>query len=110
MPLDRRAYRISCIAIGFTGTVVALLLFFLSCLGINPNAEHLGIPITEVFAGQPIGHMSPVTAFCLVLTGLSFLASLYSSPGRPKLALADGKPDSRNPAYSPGRKRCSFSE
>ena len=86
-PLSRMAHLL-CMVIGSAGTLVALLLFFLSCQGIFTEAERLGIPIAGTVEGAPVEHMSPVTAFCFVLTGLSFLASLYSSLGRSKLALA----------------------
>ena len=80
-PLKRVVQRIGMV-VGSMGTLAALLLFFLSYLGIHPEAEHLGIPIVGTVNGAPIGHMSPLTAFCFVLVGLSFLASLLSSSGR----------------------------
>ena len=69
-------------AIGSVGALAALLLFLLSSLGIRPEAEHLGIPIAGRVNGAPLGHMSPLTAFCFVLVGLSFLATLSSSSDR----------------------------
>ena len=79
-PLDRAMYWIG-LVIGSAGTLAALLLFFLSSLGIYPQSEHLGLGITGTVHGLPIGHMSPLTAFCFVLAGLSFLASLSSPSG-----------------------------
>lgn len=58
---------------------VALLIFFLSFLGIHLNAEHLGIPISGMAGKVPIGNMSPVTAFCFVLAAVSFLMILPST-------------------------------
>jgi PAS domain S-box-containing protein len=72
--------------IGGAGAMAALLLLILSFLGIHSEAEYLGIRIVGTLDGVPIGHMSPVTAFCFVLVGLSFLASLSSSTGRTKPA------------------------
>jgi PAS domain S-box-containing protein len=68
--------------IGAAGALAALLLFILSSLDMHPEAEHLGIRIVGSLNGAPIGHMSPVTAFCFVLVGLSFLTSLLSSTNR----------------------------
>ena len=74
-PINRGAYRIG-MAIGSVGALAALLLFLLSLMGIRPEAEHLGLRITETVNGAPLGHMPPLTAFCFVLVGLSFLATL----------------------------------
>ncbi|MEW6669825.1 MAG: PAS domain S-box protein [Thermodesulfobacteriota bacterium] len=60
-------------------TLASLLLFASSFIGIHPSVEHLGIRIDGTVNGAPIGHMSPLTASCLVLAGVSFLASLSSS-------------------------------
>lgn len=86
-PLSRFAYRIW-ISIVAIGTFIAMLLFFLSYLGIHLNAEHLGIPISGTAGGVPIGHISPLTAFCFVLVGFSFLAALSSPPDSPGRAVA----------------------
>jgi len=80
-PLNRAVYRIG-MAIGSAGALAALLLFLLSSLGIRPEAEHLGIRIAGTVNGTPVGHMSPLTAFCFVLVGFSFLATLSSSSDR----------------------------
>jgi PAS domain S-box-containing protein len=53
----------------------ALILFALSSMGIHPAVEHLGLTITGSVGQVPMGHMSPVTALCFVITALSFLAS-----------------------------------
>lgn len=80
-PLNRAVYRIG-MAIGSVGALAALLLFLLSSLGIRPEAEHLGIRIAGTVNGAPVGHMSPLTAFCFVLVGFSFLATHSSSSDR----------------------------
>ncbi len=70
-------------AVGAFGVLVGLLLLFLSYQGIYSDVERLGIAIAGQLDGVPIGHMSPVTALSFFLAGLSFLASLSSSAGRP---------------------------
>jgi len=81
MPLSRRTFGVS-VAVGCFGALVALLLFTLSCLGIQWSVEHLGLNITGTVGGAPTGHMSPVTAFCFLLVSLSFLTSLSQLGGR----------------------------
>ena len=76
-----RFYRVG-IIICSTGTFISLLLFFISVFGIHLAVEHLGFKVEELIAGIPSGHISPLTAFCLVFTGLSFLISLRSSGNR----------------------------
>lgn len=82
-PVQRTA-----MVIGSVSTLAALLLFFLSWQGIHPDAEHFGMTVAESATGIPIGHISPLTALGFVLAGLSFLASLGSSPDRPRRAMA----------------------
>ncbi|MEW6586548.1 MAG: PAS domain S-box protein, partial [Nitrospirota bacterium] len=77
---SRTLYRIV-MSIGSAGVVIAALLFFLSYLGIHSNIEHLGIPISGMAERVPIGHISPLTAFCFVLVGFSFLTALLSASG-----------------------------
>jgi len=78
MPLSGRTFRISMVA-GWLGTLVALLLFVLFCLGIHCGVEHLGLNTTGTVYGAALGHMSPVTACCFLLASVSFLASLSQS-------------------------------
>lgn len=85
-PLRRKIYRIV-MSIGSIGTLIAMLFFFLSYLGIHLNAEHLGISIAGTADGVPIGHISPLTAFCFVLVGVSFLSALSSTPDSPGRAI-----------------------
>ncbi|MBC8465826.1 hypothetical protein H8D57_02265, partial [bacterium] len=61
----------------FTGTAVALLLFSLSIQEIHLNTEHLGFTVIETVGMSPVGHMSPVTAVCFILTGLTFFFLLF---------------------------------
>jgi PAS domain S-box-containing protein len=82
LPLSRRAFRIS-LAAGCLGALVALLLLTLGCLNIHLDIEHPGLNIIDTAGKAPIGHMSPVTAFCFLLASLSFLASLSKSATRP---------------------------
>ncbi|MCX6833066.1 MAG: PAS domain S-box protein [candidate division Zixibacteria bacterium] len=81
MPAHPRAHRMW-IALGWSITVVSLLLLLLSSLGIRPAFEHLGMKIIGTVDGVPIGHMSPLTALWFAVIGFSFLAFLLSSPGR----------------------------
>ena len=74
LPMRRPAYW-AAVAINAVGGLVAVLLFCLSSLGIRLAAEHLGLPITAVVHGSPVGYMSPVTAICFLVASLSFLAS-----------------------------------
>ena len=89
-PLSQRAFQISVALVGL-GTVVALLLFTLGCLNIYSAVEHLGLSVSQTVGGAPIGHMSPVTAFCFLLASVSLLGSLSRSATRPwRSALALG--------------------
>ncbi|HNR34663.1 MAG TPA: PAS domain S-box protein [Candidatus Hydrogenedentes bacterium] len=69
------------------GTLTAIVLLVLSCLEVQLPVEHLGLSVADTFGGAPLGHMSPITAFCFVLAGFSFLASFASTPERPRLAI-----------------------
>jgi len=77
-----RAMSRTVMVIGAAGAPVSLLLFLLSSLGIHPEAEHLGLQITGAINGAPIGHMSPLTALCFLLAGLSFITLPSSSTSR----------------------------
>ncbi|MDP2038917.1 MAG: cache domain-containing protein, partial [Ignavibacteria bacterium] len=61
-----------------------MLLLYLALIGIHPGAGHLGLGISFAVDGLIVGQMSPVTAFCFVLVGLSFLIIL-TKPGQKKL-------------------------
>ncbi len=83
----RAASRIA-MAIGAIGAILALLLLVLSWTGIYLEAEYLGFTIAGTLGGARVGHMSPVTALCFVLAGLSLVATLASSRDRHGLAMA----------------------
>jgi two-component system, cell cycle sensor histidine kinase and response regulator CckA len=67
-------------------SVFAILV--LSSFNINLEAEHLGFRIGSDLNGIPVGHMSPLTAACFSLTGVSFLLLLYSSGNKIRLISA----------------------
>jgi len=69
------------------GALVALALMLLSFHGIYLEMERLGFSTFGRIEGQPVGHMSPVTAFCFILASLSFLFSA-SAASRLRLAAA----------------------
>ncbi|MCK9209902.1 MAG: PAS domain S-box protein [Ignavibacteriaceae bacterium] len=77
-PKTNRFYKTG-IIICSVGTLISLLLFFLSSFGIRLAAEHFGFKVEGLIAGTPFGNISPLTAFCFVLAGLSFLISQSSS-------------------------------
>lgn len=60
----------------FTGA--ALVLLVLSLWGLLPDAEHLGMAIQGMVSGVPIGHMSPLTAFCFLLAGVSLIILFWA--------------------------------
>lgn len=77
-----RPARLAAFALGSLGLLAAGLLFILSLRGIRLDIEHLGFSIAGTAAGSPIGHMSPLTAFCFILAGAAFLLAL---PARSRL-------------------------
>ncbi|MEK6743450.1 MAG: PAS domain S-box protein [Nitrospirota bacterium] len=78
LPDSRSAYWTG-LSITATGALVAALLLNSSLRGIQPDAEHLGFTIVNRPGETPVGHMSPVTAFCFLLSSLSYLLSLPST-------------------------------
>lgn len=76
------------LALGAAGLLAALTLFALSLMGVHPRAEHLGMRIAGAVNGAPVGHMSPLTAFCFMLAGVSLLLALMASTRRPPRAAA----------------------
>ncbi|MDD4891372.1 MAG: ATP-binding protein [Phycisphaerae bacterium] len=78
---SRFARRVNTV-LGLAGTGASVLLLILSSIGVHPAVEHLGMRIVATEYGAPIGHMSPLTAFCLALSGASFLALVSSLPAR----------------------------
>jgi PAS domain S-box-containing protein len=73
--------------IGAVGALIGLVLFLLTYLGIRPEIEHIGFTIAGTVADSPIGHMSPVTALCFMVGGLSLVAVLTSSADRHRQAM-----------------------
>ena len=59
---------------------VSFLLFISSSQSIYSNLEYLGMDIAGDVQGAPVGHMSPVTALCFILSGFSFLSCLKDKP------------------------------
>ena len=78
-PLSGRKFRFSG-ALVCLGMLAALVLFMLGCLGIHWNVEHIGLNIIDKAGVIPQGHMSPLSSFCFLLAGASFLASLSRVP------------------------------
>jgi PAS domain S-box-containing protein len=81
LPFHRRTYWAG-LTINAGGALIAALLFVVSSLGIRLEAEHLGFSIQHAPGVTPVGHMSPVTAFCFLLSSLSYLLSLLSPRSR----------------------------
>jgi len=76
------------LAIGAFTAATGAALFVLSSLGIQLEAERLGIADAGTIAGMPQAHMSPVTAACFVLAGTSFVACVASRRRRVLLLAA----------------------
>ena len=55
-------------------TLLAASLLFLASTGRQLAIEHLGLPIAGDLAGAPLGHISPLSALCFLLAGISLLA------------------------------------
>jgi PAS domain S-box-containing protein len=87
LPLSRI---VSWVGIAFSSVEVlfALLLLYLSLNGIRPDAEHLGIKMNMVIDGLIVGHMSPITAFCFVLVGLSILIMLTKTVQKKQIKIS----------------------
>ena len=86
-PERRAAIRIG-LAVGSAGALIGLVLFVLSYRGVYLAAEQLGMDAAATVYGAPTGHMSPMTAFCFSVAGLSLVASLWSTPARRWPAIA----------------------
>ena len=67
------------IGAGVVSTVVALLFLYLSLSGTRVEAEHFGLKIGGAGEEIVVGHISPITAFCFTLTGISLLTLALSS-------------------------------
>ena len=75
MPISRTVLLITSI-LGWLGAIAALLLFTLRLLGVYWPVELLGLHITGTVGDAPIGYISPVSTFCLLLVNAAFLALL----------------------------------
>lgn len=84
---NHTAHLIGTLLIGSSATLIALLLFILSYQGIYLDAEQLGFAIAGTLGRAPLGHMSPATALCFLLAGLSLAAVLRSFPDRARWAM-----------------------
>lgn len=83
-----RARIVSCL-IGAAVALTATLLLILSAQGIYSDFENFGFTIAAYAGTTPLGHMSPITAFCFQLVALSYLASHSAVSLRPwRFALA----------------------
>lgn len=74
-------------------TIAALVLFVVSILGISPAFEHLGMDINQKFQAVPVGHMSPLTAFCFLLSGVTLISLMRAKRSQTtytKVALISG--------------------
>ena len=80
---NRIMFRVG-VVISIVGIIIALLLLYLALIGIHPGVGHLGLGMSFAVDGLIVGQMSPATAFCFVLVGLSFLIILTKS-GQKKL-------------------------
>lgn len=89
LPLNRAAYRMS-VVIGVSGVLAGIFFFLLSLTGKHSAVEHLGIKIAGMVNGVPVGHMSPLTAFCFIFSGLAYLALLLAPDRRWSSAIAFG--------------------
>jgi PAS domain S-box-containing protein len=79
---SKRGSHLMTVIVGSLGLAIALPLFLLSSAGIHPQIEHLGFSPVGISEGVPTGHMSPLTAFCLVVIAMSMLAAHTSSAER----------------------------
>jgi hypothetical protein len=75
IPISRTVLLITSI-LGWLGAIAAILLFTLRLLGVYWPVELLGLQITGTVGDAPIGYISPVSAFCLLLVNAAFLALL----------------------------------
>lgn len=66
--------------------ILTTILLFLSSAGIYLNIEHFGLAASEEIKGAPVGHISPLTAFCFTLGGFSFLLSFHTTGDKLKRA------------------------
>jgi hypothetical protein len=64
------------------GAMTALLLCLLRLMGRYLSLEHLGLPITGVLGSEPVGYISLISAFCLLLAFVAVIITLIHQPTR----------------------------
>ncbi len=62
-----------------TGLLIAFALFIAGFIGIQAKLEQPGINISEAVVRFPAEQMSPLTALCFLVAGISLLLMLYSN-------------------------------
>ena len=81
LPKSRLSYWFG-VFINVSGALLAALLIVLSLLGIQMEFEHFGFNVVNKPGEMQLGHMSPVTAICFLLSSLSYFLSLPASRDR----------------------------
>ncbi len=80
---NHRVANLAGLSINVAGALVSISLLLLASQGIRSNLEHLGFTIIDTTGKTPIGHMSPITAFCFLLASLSYLSMVPAPAIRP---------------------------
>jgi len=83
-----RAVRLFGKTANVVGALAALSVLSSAFLGVRSDVEHLWFAVAHSADAELIGHMSPVTALCLLLATLSFFTSLPASSARRWRAIA----------------------
>jgi len=76
---ESRAVSWAGVSIEAAGALIAVILLILSLFNIRIEAEHLGYYVVNKPGELQVGHMSPVSAVCFLLSSLSYLLSLAGS-------------------------------
>lgn len=80
-PSTPRRILVACAALHVAGALLAAALSGLSAQGVHLEFERLGFSAQGSVAGQPIGHISPISGFGFVIASVSFLAAIPASKG-----------------------------
>ncbi|MEK7474563.1 MAG: PAS domain S-box protein [Candidatus Coatesbacteria bacterium] len=80
--------RVAGLVCGAFGVTLALILLILSVMGVHVEAEHLGLRISGTLGDVAVGYISPLSAFCFVLGGIS--CGLLPSPASGRLPAMAG--------------------
>ena len=87
-PSSPRVPRVSRIAILATSTLPSYC-FASSLLGLHSGMESLGLRFSRDFPGMTLGRISPVTSFCFLVAGSSYLlAEPWAAPSLRRLSSA----------------------